>query len=120
MDPDDLQGADVNVDIESRLRREFAACDPDVADEDFVRRTQVAIGHRRRRRRALAALGVAVPAVLLIVLAPRLAPLVDLVEKGAAVLTTLAGDAPSSLSAAALLGALVLAAAAVSWTLRSD
>ena len=83
-----------------------------------MRRIEQLIQRRRGQRLALGVLGAAVLAAAAATLAPHLAPLVDLVERGAATLVTLAGEAPTSPVAAALLGALVLSGAALSWTLR--
>jgi hypothetical protein len=108
----------MNSDFDETLRRRFAAAQPIVADEGFVLRVGDALRRRRRLTELLAVLGVVALGVLVAIVLPLLAPVFDLVQRGATALAVLAGEAQTSLVAAVLMGALVVVGATLSWTLR--
>jgi hypothetical protein len=108
----------MNSDFDDELRRRFADAHPVASEDGFVLRVGDALRRRRRQRQLLTGLGVVAIGMLATLGAPLLSPLIDLVQRGTAALVALAGEAPNSPVAAVLLGALVFAGAAVTWTLR--
>jgi hypothetical protein len=108
----------MNDPFEQEMRRRFATQDPVPADEAFVVRLRGELLRRRRLQRVGAISAIILLGVLVAFTLSRLAPLFELVSRGASALGGLAVEAPSSLPALAILGALIFAAAVVTWALR--
>jgi len=108
----------MHSDFDDEMRRRFAAAEPVKADEAFVLRVGDAMRRRRRQERVLAVLGVTVLVLGIGLAAPRLAPLFELAQRAGGAIATVAGSAPDSPVAAAVLGGLLIAGATVGWSLR--
>ena len=105
-------------DFDDELRRRFAAAEPVKTDEAFVLCVGDTLRRRRRQEKVLAVLGVTLLALGVGLAFPRLAPLFALAQRGGNAMAALAGSATDSPVAAALLCALLVAGATVSWSLR--